>query len=296
MNKKKIDVKIIIIIILSLLVIALGTYIAITTISRKVIDTPAEIIEEVEKNESIENTEDSKPDTEALSNIPTDINEPVKDVKALENYIKIEKIQGPHGSNEKVSFSNLRENLYYNFQYSVSNFVFDAEHRYNDIPDFDVSVSNNITAEVTDKILSVSENEYLTIPYSGKTSYKKTLNINLETQRLMTNKELLEKYGITTTQVYEAIYKDIPSKITTDFLLKSISGNIEADRITTSSLAENATEYAKYADNQYEGFNLYLENGKLCVSYNINDVLNIVCLGNHMGQGIPNLYQTIVLN
>ena len=192
-------------------------------------------------------------------------------------------------SNVKIiHFSNLPLRTTQEFEYG--NYCFYSNIR-DDNSDY---FSNTFTYETYKNILSLSTIEiqsYTTIP-----SNYYSINIDLDTQKPISNKQLLDAFNINIEDVYTKVLTHLSNNVTAPHFLVDLYGNVTSDTITLDEFKSNIPEYAKFLNNNFDSLNLYIQNGKLVCGFAQDDILRIVGLGSHMNAGLQKELQVVELN
>lgn len=211
------------------------------------------------------------------------------------DYIKVEKKSIKGLANNVVSYatlSNLPETIISDFKTKQNNFINQNENSIRDN-----TFTNNIIYEVKDNILSIYVDE--TIQNKENTGYKScsrySLNVNLINNNLISNDELLGIFKITSEDMYLNVLKNISENVKTNELLLSTDGDITAEKITIETFKTKIPEEAKNINNKTDLITLYIKNGELQASFYQNEILKAIGMGTHMGIGLIQETQSILI-
>lgn len=155
-----------------------------------------------------------------------------------------------------------------------------------------ITASNEIIYGIDRNILSVYTEEYDRYEYDQTYNFY-SINIDLNTNKIINNQELLELYNVDSATMFEKIIKDISNNVTVDEFLLSTDGNIAAEKESVKNFRNKAKTYAKYIDNRYDIVTLYIKDNNLYAAYEQNDILKILGMGTHMGMGLEIAPQSI---
>lgn len=194
-----------------------------------------------------------------------------------------------HNKVKKIDFKNLPLRLTTEFNSKQREFL----NKLTTIESF-----SEVFYEINKNILSVYRkdqriNEYLM--HGGKYNYY-SVNINLETLKIVNNLELLEIYSINFTEMYKKILTQIADTVSTDHFLLSTSGIITAEKISINEFKENIPTYAEYINNRFDVLTLFIQNNKIYAVYKQNQILRILGMGSHSDGGLIYEPQTTLLN
>ena len=131
--------------------------------------------------------------------------------------------------------------------------------------------------------------------HGGEYNYY-SLNINLETLKIVNNSELLAIYDIDPTEMYKKILTQIANTVSTDHFLLSTTGIITAKKISIDEFKKNIPTYAEYINNRFDVLTLYIQNNKIYAVYKQNQILRILGMGSHSDGGLIYEPQTTLLN
>ena len=189
---------------------------------------------------------------------------------------------------KRIHFSNLPLRTTAEFDYKNNTFVTSLTPNNTDY------TSNTFTYETYKNILSLSTIEiqsYTTIP-----SNYYSININLDTQKPISNKQLLDAFNINIEDVYTKVLTHLSNNVTAPHFLVDLYGNVTSDTITLDEFKSNIPEYVKFLNNNFDSLNLYIQNGKLVCGFAQDDILRLVGLGSHMNAGLQKELQVVELN
>ncbi len=167
------------------------------------------------------------------------------------------------------------------------------------IPDGLVATfSNSIIYEVDNNILSIyTEEEYREEDWLyGMFWNRYSLNIDLNNKKIITNEELINIYGLNINTIYEKILNNIATTIKIEELSLNNLGICSEQTIKITDFAKNIPEYSEMLNNRYDIFTLYLKDNKVYCAYKIYDVIALLGMGTCGGMELAENEQTIVLN
>lgn len=182
----------------------------------------------------------------------------------------------------KVTIKGLDKDLTLPFENSQKELIGYIDKYYSDIKKYNDYSSNNIAitsveTKINSTILSILYRLDFNFERVGEKNYFITSNIDLKTNKLLTNDDLLTKYNYTRKYIAEKLFND-----------EILIGNSEVvvDKETNISLAKNDIERRKnaYIDGIVANFDniikLYIENGSLTLIYNTKDLKGLFYEGN----------------
>ncbi len=200
----------------------------------------------------------------------------------------------------KIEFKNLSTELTNDFYSKHNEFInsFNNNNFEEDDETGNSEFSNIVYTSIDNKnILSICTKESATYKNSLFDKYDcYTLNINLDTQKIVTNKELLEMYQINSSDLFKKILRDIVVNVKLDKFLLSSVGDITADTITLNDFSKNIQSYASTLSNNYDIFSLYTLDNELYAVYNQSNILSYLEIGSHMNAGLLREPQIIKVN
>ncbi len=250
-----------------------------------------------EENKTTENnltTTNSSNSTEVTKESVDATKEVAKTYK-IEDYVKIEDktIETTPVSKVKyVTLTNIPEGIISEFNKSQTEFISPAAANLKIF-----KYTNEISSEIKDNILSIyvvetsTPNEGLGPQYN---SY--SLNIDLATNKLIFNEEMLNTLKVDNKEMFKKILTSISENVTADSFLMSTTGDITAEKISVSDFKNKISTYVETLSNRIDIVNLYIKDGKLNASFTQNVVLNALGMGSHMGIGLKSEPQSVVLN
>ena len=195
---------------------------------------------------------------------------------------------GTYGTVKKVEFKTLPLSLTTEFNSKHTTFINPGALE-------TAKLSNEIIYGINKNVLSIYTKESKS--YDLNTDYHYySLNIDLDSERIITNQEMLELYNINSSDMFEKILNNIANTVTTEQFLLSTIGDVTAETVSINKFKENIKSYAKQIDNRYDVVTLYLQNNKLIVVYDQAKMLSILGMGTHMGIGLNAEPQSIQLN
>lgn len=279
--KKASKIYIIIIVILVLALIGITSYVVIDKIKESNADETENIAKEnqaEEQNNAQEEIEEVNKDEKViLSDNEYNVNDYVSFTDSSST------------SNVKaIQFSNLPLRTTAEFYCKNNSFVTSLTPN-----DADYS-SNTFTYETYKNILSVSTVEIQSFTSSPKDYY--SINIDIDNQKPINNKQLLDIFNIKIEDVYTKILTNIANTVTAPYFLVDLEGDVTAEQVTIDEFRANISEYATYLNNNYDTLSLSIQNGKLVCTYWQIDILNLLGLGSHMGAGLIREVQVVELN
>ncbi len=194
-----------------------------------------------------------------------------------------------HNKVKKIEFKNLPLRL-------TTEFISKQQDFLNQITT--IESFSEVFYEINKSILSVYKkdqriNEYFM--HGGEYNYY-SLNINLETLKIVNNSELLAIYDIDPTEMYKKILTQIANTVSTNHFLLSTTGIITAEKISIDEFKKNIPTYAEYINNRFDVLTLYIQNNKIYAVYKQNQILRILGMGSHSDGGLIYEPQTTLLN
>lgn len=104
------------------------------------------------------------------------------------------------------------------------------------------------------------------------------------------NTNIVKYFGYTTDLVANTIANQIEAYAKGNYLLKSTDGDVSAPKLTLAEAKNNRTNYKKAITENLDDRDvfpaIYFENGELVVKCYIEDLLNKLGVGSHMGAGL----------
>ncbi len=187
---------------------------------------------------------------------------------------------------KRISFKNLPQKVTENFNLENTRFVGDLSD--GDIVSTDSELSNSLIYEIHDNILSIYTEEYDTLLCTYFNEYNfYSLNIDLNNNKLMTNKKMLDKFEIDINDLYTILLNDLIERSQSltggsfpddyyDESSKYLPANIYNLTQDTTVLEENFDDHIEYLSNKYDAFVLYIKNDKLYVTYDLVEILSLL--------------------
>ena len=195
----------------------------------------------------------------------------------IDNYVEISAFDGKESITE-VTFKNLPLGTTVIFMENHEAFLYPQTYGE------EVTHSNTVVCGISNHILSVYTLEE--VDWHTEIGYKYySVNINLDNQKIVTNGELIEMYDLDIDDVYEKLLRNLVSTVEIDSFLLAVNGDVTAPKISISDFAKNIPDYAEMLNNRYDVFTLYIENNKVRLTYNQDEILNLLGMGSHMGVG-----------
>lgn len=250
-----------------------------------------------EKNKISENSLLNQASDELIESTTATVPKTKEEVKKyiVDDYVKIENKTietNPVSKVKYVTLTNIPEGIVSEFNKSQNEFISPTAanlkiFKYN----------NEVSSQIKDNILSIyvvetsTPNEGLGPQYNGY-----SLNIDLSSNKLIFNEELLNTLKVDNKEMFKKILTSISENVTTDSFLMSTTGDITAEKISVSDFKNKISTYVETLSNRIDIVNLYIKDGKLTASFTQNVVLNALGMGSHMGIGLKSEPQSVVLN
>ena len=282
--KKKANLSLFANIVLIIVILALGGYIIFDKISQ-----PNNKTDDKGSNQQTSDKKESDKETD-----------PAKTYDAS-HYITISQIDTCYntvncqwsGIVNKIEFKNLPIRTTTEFLDKHEDFIYP-----NFSSGYGFTASNQVSYEVAGNIFSVLDEEKKVWKDGLGDEYYDiiSLNIDLSTEKIVTNQELLDKYNIKTADMYKKILTKIADSVSIDEFLLDTHGNVAADKISVTEFRKNIDTYAGYIDNRADMVTMFFKDGKLCASFAQSAILNILGMGSHMGIGLKAEPQIVQLN
>ncbi len=215
----------------------------------------------------------------------------------VNDYVTVTEFEYEEGHKlKKIEFKNLPSELTNSFSSKHTKFI-NSFNDYNS-EEYDSYLVNVVSTSIDkNNILSIYTKESIIGPNSLLSSYDSyTLNINLNTQKIVTNKELLEMYQVNSSDLFDKILSDIVVNVELDKFLLSTTGYIDADTITLNDFSKNIPSYATTLSNNYDIFSLYTLDNSLYVVYTQSNILSHLGMGSHMNAGLLREPQVLKVN
>lgn len=250
-----------------------------------------------EKNKVAENnllTQNSGGTTESTTENVTKTKEEVKKY-VLDDYVKIENKTietNPASTVKYVNVTNLPEGLTVEFKKMQDEFISPTAMNLENF-----KYTNEVSSEIKDNILSIyvaetsTPNEGLGPQYSDY-----SLNVDLATNKLIFNEELLTTLKVDNKDMLKKILTSITENVTTDSFLMSTTGDISAEKINVSDFKNKINTYSESISNRSDLVTLYIKDGKLNAKFKQINILNALGMGTHMGIGLKSEPQSIIVN
>ena len=256
----------IIIIILSILVIFLGGYI----IYEKVYLT--------NENETTNEKEEQKDNTSKYN---------IKDYITISKYEKNECTDCETITTlEIVNFNNLPLRLTTEFENKQEELINTAT----------INTTNEVKYEIYNNILSIYTAEKIEAMVGQDTYNFYSLNIDLKNQKIYTNEELIELFGIKSDDIFKKILNNIVKTVDTEEFLLTTDGDITKETITLKNFEKNIDTYINYINNRSDVLTLTIQDSKLVAYYSQSKILEILGMGTHMDSGLIIEPQSVKLN
>lgn len=181
----------------------------------------------------------------------------------------------------KVTLKNINESLTKEFMLKEEEIINYITGYYNEINESssylpNSTVSSTIKTQMNGAVLSVfyrldfvlDENVF----YDNIKSYVVTTNIDLGTNRILTNDNLLSKYNYTKNYIVDKIFVD-------DVLIKKSQMVVDKNTnmsLTRSDIERKKDEYVNRIISEFDNIiDIYLENDMLVLVYNTEELKNI---------------------
>ena len=194
---------------------------------------------------------------------------------------------------KRVSFRNIDDSIVRDFIKSENSFINLSLY------DNNVKLSNEVSYFLDKNILSVyvlgtsNYSNMSTCLYPECSYIDYGVNINLDTMESIGNSELLSLYNIDVKTSVKAILKQILDDVEVDeFYLDS---SIQDEVVSIDEVRLNIDNYANMFTN-LDSVMLYLSNNKVYVAYSEEAILKQIGLNTHMGNGLDNTMQRLILN
>lgn len=104
-----------------------------------------------------------------------------------------------------------------------------------------------------------------------------------------TNLNIIKYFGYNASDLVNNILNEIERCSNNNYILKDITGDVTAEKLTLSEAQENREDYAKVINEIIDDTNIftefYFEDNKLICKCNFEKVLNKLEIGTHMGAG-----------
>jgi len=285
-NINKLLLGLIVGIILGGVIFSFATYYYFRSTNNSEIENVDNVTEnEDNKNDNVDNNSDEKETSNTIYN--------------LEDYIEVSDRDPGLYRDWKISWE-IKEIKFKNMPLGTTVEFLRSHNKFINPFDRELEYSNNIICEINKNVLSIYNTEETKNP-PGKSYINGTqlnyysLNIDLDTKKIITNAELINIYNLNMNSIYEKILENIVLTVKTEKFALDVNGYINVDYIEVSDFEKNISEYAEILNNRYDIFTLYVKNNQVNLVYNQHKILNLIGMGTHNGLGLVE-DQTIILN
>ncbi|MDD3303714.1 MAG: hypothetical protein PHP54_02240 [Clostridia bacterium] len=242
----------------------------------------------------IENNETTTPNQN--SNMNTDNSNTTQLISTdIKEYITTEDVISDLKSDIYViGFQNVNTSAVKDFKDKQKEFVKKATN-----DETNKAFTNVVITNIIDNILSVYTKELIMQGGKGDaieiSSSSYAVSIDLKTKDKLSTTDILKRNNIQIIDAAKAILNYIASTSNVDTFLKSTTGDVTAETVSMTDFKKNIDTYAATIASHIDSYVVYYENNSINCDFQVEEVLMSLGLGTHMGVGIKQNTQTIVI-